>query len=162
MQLSNRNKIFYSPKLWLLIVAMLFIVSYLGYKTEILIAKTASLPHKVFLLAKGSEFNKYDYVAITNHNTTYYGEPSMVKQIIGLPGDLLVVESTDFYINGIHHGKIKNKTSNNKPLTAITTQFIPEGMVFAYAPHPDSFDSRYQELGFVPIEKIRGRAYALF
>lgn len=158
----NNNKILLSPKLWVLVLTMLLAVSYASYKTELLITKTASLPYKVFLLVKNSTFKKYDYVAIKHHNTTYYGEPNMVKQIIGISGDLLVVEGKDFYINGIYYGKIKNNTSHNKPLTAIKTQFIPKDHVFAYAPHIDSFDSRYQELGFVPTAKIRGRAYALF
>ena len=162
MQLNSSNKIFYSPKLWLPVIAMLLLISYCSYKTEVLIAKTASLPYKIFLLAKTHDFKKNNYVAINNHHTTYYGEPNMVKQIIGLPGDLLVIEAEDFYINGIYYGKIKNKTRHNKPLTAVATQFIPTGHVFAYAPHTDSFDSRYQEFGFVSMEKIRGRAYALF
>ena len=50
------------------------------------------------------------------------------------------------------------KTSDGKPLTPISATSVPEGYVFVAGDHPNSFDSRYEEFGLVPIEKIWGKA----
>ena len=42
------------------------------------------------------------------------------------------------------------------------TDVIPEGMVFVAGTHSDSFDSRYKEFGFVPLETVRGQVWPLF
>lgn len=50
------------------------------------------------------------------------------------------------------------KTSQGKPLTPISAAIVPEGYVFVAGDNPNSFDSRYEEFGLVPIEKIWGKA----
>ena len=53
---------------------------------------------------------------------------------------------------------LQEKTSDGKPLTPISATSISEGYVFVAGDHPNSFDSRYEEFGLVPIEKVWGKA----
>lgn len=55
-------------------------------------------------------------------------------------------------------GKPKHLSKTGKILTPIKEQVIPEGHVFLYAPHQDSFDSRYEELGLIHKKALQGRA----
>lgn len=56
----------------------------------------------------------------------------------------------------LHH------TKEGRPLTPLVlNEFgmtIPKGYVFVAGDHPQSFDSRYEEFGLVPVEKIWGKA----
>ncbi|MFM7857631.1 MAG: S26 family signal peptidase [Flammeovirgaceae bacterium] len=39
---------------------------------------------------------------------------------------------------------------------------MPKGFVFLYAPHAKSFDSRYAQVGLVPVNQLQGRLKALW
>jgi signal peptidase I len=54
------------------------------------------------------------------------------------------------------------KTSEGKPLTPLLATSVPEGYVFVAGDNPNSFDSRYEEFGLVPREKIWGKAIVVF
>lgn len=45
---------------------------------------------------------------------------------------------------------------------ANTTKHVPFNHVAVQGDHPKSFDSRYEEFGFVPIQTIKGAAWRLF
>lgn len=49
-------------------------------------------------------------------------------------------------------------TREGNPLTPISIQIVPESYVFVAGDNPHSFDSRYEEFGLVPYEKIWGKA----
>ncbi len=57
---------------------------------------------------------------------------------------------------------IKNKSRNNQALSAIDKKIIGEHQYFAYAPHKDSFDSRYNEIGLIDEKNIVGTAIFAF
>ena len=48
------------------------------------------------------------------------------------------------------------ETSDGRRLYATPAQTIPKEYVFLYSGHIQSFDSRYQELGLVPLSKLQG------
>lgn len=50
------------------------------------------------------------------------------------------------------------RTKYGDPLTPLRAERIPAGYVFVAGDHPRSFDSRYEEFGLVPLDKIWGRA----
>jgi signal peptidase I len=54
------------------------------------------------------------------------------------------------------------KTSEGKPLTPLLAISVPEDYVFVAGDNPNSFDSRYEEFGLVPREKIWGKAIVVF
>ena len=69
---------------------------------------------------------------------------------------------------GSHHFGIEifpllKQTKEGNPLTPLSVknisgEIIPPGYVFVAGDNPNSFDSRYEEFGLVPMEKIWGKA----
>jgi signal peptidase I len=51
-----------------------------------------------------------------------------------------------------------DQTTGGDPLTPLSAKIIPEGALFVLGDHPHSFDSRYEEFGLVPVDKIWGKA----
>ena len=65
------------------------------------------------------------------------------------------------WVNGEAVGRAKPFALDGRPLEAIAPGVVPPGHYFVHADHRDSHDSRYAEIGFVPRERILGRAMAL-
>lgn len=87
---------------------------------------------------------------------------NLIKRIIGVEGDKVHVDSRGkVYVNQQFVGKPQRHANDGRVLTPIKECVIPKGYVFLYAPHPKSFDSRYQEVGLVPITQLNGRLMAL-
>lgn len=87
----------------------------------------------------------------------------LAKIIVGTEGDEVVIEHGRVSVNGEDRGEVLEKSpSSGKPLASIRSCSIPKGFVFVWAPHPHSFDSRYQEMGLIPVESIREVLWSLF
>jgi hypothetical protein len=65
-------------------------------------------------------------------------------------------------VSGKQIGVIKGWSKKSEPLSAIHSGIIPGGKFFAYTPHIDSFDSRYQEIGLIDEKDIIGTAILTF
>ena len=65
----------------------------------------------------------------------------------------------EIFVAGHYVGRAKSHSRDGRPLEAIETQTIPDGFVFMMGTHVDSYDSRYAEIGLIPVERIIGRAY---
>ena len=87
---------------------------------------------------------------------------NIIKRVIGLPGDKVLVRGTKIYINDqelndpwgrwIHGGG-----KNFGPIV------VPEGKVFMMGDNRDaSLDSRYWHDPFLPITRIKGRAFLIY
>jgi conjugative transfer signal peptidase TraF len=130
--------------------------------TQLGINMTPSLPYKLFLTIKGGSFQKGDLVTIAGHPTRYYQNTHFTKQLKGISGDRIRILNQKVYINEDMIGRVYDKTTQGQPLTAQQAQVIPEGMLFVAASHERSFDSRYEEFGLVPVNKVVGRAVVLW
>ena len=85
-----------------------------------------------------------------------------LKTVRGLPGDRVEVdEDRRVSVNGAVLGIAKTHALDGRRLEAIGPGVIPPGRYYVHADHVDSHDSRYAEIGLVPQERIRGRAWAL-
>ncbi|MGN8645018.1 signal peptidase I [Gracilibacillus sp. HCP3S3_G5_1] len=119
---------------------------------------------------------------IVNKASLLFGEPDRfdvivfhatakkdyIKRVIGLPGDSVVYQDDQLYINGqpveepFIHTEIENNQSNyttNFSLQDIpgNDEVVPEGHVFVLGDNrPNSTDSRH--LGFIPMDQIVGIA----
>jgi len=134
----------------------------LPFKSNILISKSDSLPHKIYFLVKGNNWKKGDLVAIKNFITQYTTNQHFTKKIVGIAGDVVTIEGKHILINGVKHAQLKEKTKNHKKLTPIVAQTIPQQYFFVIATHDDSFDSRYQEFGLVRENYIEGKVYPIW
>ncbi|CDZ81954.1 conjugal transfer pilin processing protease TraF [Candidatus Rubidus massiliensis] len=105
-----------------------------------------SLPQTIFILKnRPNKFNYDDYIVFRVNGFT----KKFVKIIKGLPGDTVTIKENYLYINGENCGYIKSQSDSGKKYHPIQEGTIPDGYLYAYASHPDSFDSRYREFGLV-------------
>ncbi len=85
-----------------------------------------------------------------------------LKTVRGLPGDRVEVDrECRVSVNGAVLGIAKTHAMDGRVLDAAQPGVIPPGRYYVHADHIDSHDSRYREIGLVPRERIRGRAWAL-
>jgi len=123
----------------------------------ILFLKTSHHP-----LVENTDIKRGNIVSIQGYALAYVGEKPFSKRVLGLPGDLILKGKREVRIMSKTHEPttlpLLKKTGDGKPLTPISATIIPEGYVFVAGDNPNSFDSRYEEFGLVPSEKIWGRA----
>lgn len=125
---------------------------------RVIVSETDSLPQHYFLHLPTWQPGLNEYTLLYS---PWYGK-KIIKQIIGVEADeLWYDEDQCLWLNQRKIGKAKPRSQDNRALTPIPAQIIPQGFVFVYSEHPSSFDSRYQELGLVPLSKLEGRVIPL-
>ena len=119
---------------------------------------TDSLPEHYFLQLTKFSPTKGDLTIV--HNQFYGGR--LIKKIIGQAGDYITTDAVgDLWVGDKLVGKVYPQTGEGKKLNRTKDQVIPEGQVFLYSPHPKSFDSRYLEVGLVPVAALEGLVIAI-
>lgn len=85
-----------------------------------------------------------------------------VKTVRGLPGARVEVgPDRTVTVDGRNLGTAKTEARDGRPLTPVEPGRVPDGHYYLHARHPDSHDSRYAGVGFVPRDRIRALAVAL-
>ena len=124
---------------------------------------TASLPYRLFVIDKGAHPERSRYVAFRwPGGGSYAAGATFVKQIVGIPGDVVTRVGRHFFVNGRPVGLTKPMSRSGQALAPGPTGTLPTGQYYVRAPHPDSLDSRYALLGWISESQIIGRAYVLF
>ncbi|OJW46978.1 MAG: signal peptidase I [Alphaproteobacteria bacterium 41-28] len=159
----------------MLLVCVVAILGYAVTRTRLYECGSESLQGIKYVLAVNRlSLKRGDIISLSGHDTAYVRGQTLVKKLMGLPGD--VIEQTKMGIQvsqslpGFPKAKVPlssslpllKQTKDGKPLTPLTAARIPPGYVFVAGDHPRSFDSRYEEFGLVPIERIWGKAVAVF
>lgn len=124
-----------------------------------------SLPQSVFLVLKGDKraLATGDYVAFRwVGGGPYKAGMGLLKRIRGVEGDRVETHGRDFYVAGQYVGHAKRLSKTGVPLALGPTGVIPAGHFYMSAPHKDSLDSRYALTGWIPVERVIGRALPLF
>lgn len=119
---------------------------------------TESLPNWAFLVDKKAMPETGDFIDFWPPENPYYEGVSFVKQIVAGPGDVVSCEGREFYVAGELVATAKETSTGGDPLSLGPCGDVPDGHYFVVAPHKDSFDSRYGEIGYVPFRAIRGVA----
>lgn len=142
------------------IVAMLVVAkAAISPYYDIYINKSESLPGVVFILDGTKEPRCGDTVFYTMPKTDpYYGGRTMIKELRGCPGDVITVRDRNFYVNGIFAGRAKLASMSGSPLKEGKVGEIPADHFYVWAPHYDSYDSRYSLVGWLPRDHIIGKA----
>lgn len=124
---------------------------------------TDSLPGLVYLVRPGEQpTSRGEAVAFRPPANRFYPERMVfVKQVLGLPGDHVTRSGRDFFINGEFVATAKWRARSGEPLSPGPVGVIPAGAYFVWTPHPDSYDSRYEDIGWIPAERLVGRARRL-
>lgn len=91
-----------------------------------------------------------------------FGAP-IAKVVVGVAGDMVTIINGRVLVNGVDRGIVLDKSPRTgKPLTSIEPGIIPDGYVYVWAPHPESFDSRYQDIGLIHISRVKERLWRVF
>jgi conjugal transfer pilin signal peptidase TrbI len=142
---------------------------YLGARFRIAIDGQVHLclpPHRVWLIDRydrqphrGATFS---FVAGVAMQPFFAPGQSVVKRMVGLPGDRVAVTAKWTTVNGgpVGEGLALAARLAQPPEAFVREQTVPADAVWMMGGTPDSFDSRYW--GPLPLAQIRGRAYALF
>lgn len=149
-----------SSVLWLCLIplSIWFVIHYqLSWNT------TDSLPQKLFIIKIGTLPAKNDYAMFYAPSTSYFNKKdTLIKKVIGISGDIVTQKGQGFYINGQKIGVAKTHSLKGRPLQSGPTGTIPRGKYFVWTPHLDSYDSRYEEIGWIDESAMVGTAYPLF
>ncbi|MEJ2404152.1 MAG: S26 family signal peptidase [Candidatus Thiodiazotropha sp.] len=94
-------------------------------------------------------------------NRFYPADSLFVKRLVGLPGDRVTYEGSTFFINGVPAATTKPTAKDGRILTPGPVGILPACHYFVATDHPDGYDSRYSDIGWVGCSQIVGRAYAL-
>ncbi|MDF1805787.1 signal peptidase I [Hyphomonas sp.] len=120
---------------------------------------TESLPNWAFIVDSEAIPSRGNRAMFQAPDNPYYDGQPFVKIVAGMPGDLVENRDGEIFVAGHYVGRAKSHSRDGRPLEAIETQNIPDGFVFMMGTHVDSYDSRYAEIGLIPVERIIGRAY---
>lgn len=106
----------------------------------------------------GSDFAYYKEDSFMEKVGKLFKKTLYIKRVIGLPGEHLVIDGDDIYINGeLIEENYTNPDREKFPPNYDQEIEIPEGYVFCVGDNRDrSLDSR--SLGLIPINKVEGTA----
>lgn len=123
--------------------------------------ETESLPNWAFIADQAHRRPvRGDLIAFVPPATPYYPAGMVFGKIVGgVPGDLVERRGRAVYVNGRYIGVVKPRSRSGRPVAPGPVGRIPSGHYFVYTPHPDSLDSRYAVMGWIPQSRILGRAW---
>lgn len=163
-------------KWFIVICTVIAVLSLIASQTHLGECTSGSLQGiRYALFIKSSDIKRGDIVCLKGHTMKYaQGNKTLAKLVLGLPGDRIFrcgrnQLSVISHQNGeegrkkspvqtTHTLPLLKRTRKGEPLTPLSVRTIPEGHIFVAGDHPRSFDSRYEEFGLVPIEKVWGKA----
>lgn len=150
-----------------LLLAIAFLLT-ITHRYQLALNMTESLPQTLFLIDKEDHaLARNDYFAFRwTQGGPIPNGIIVVKQIKGVTGDVIgqrIIDKNAYItINDEPVAKLKARARNGDVLVPIRPTQLTRGEFFAYAPHPDSLDSRYALTGVIKASQIVGRAYPLF
>ncbi|MBJ7499650.1 MAG: S26 family signal peptidase [Sphingopyxis sp.] len=152
-----------------LCAAMLVLGSLADWREDhaLLVNASDSLPNWAFFIHRNKAPARGDNVFFDPPASTllarHFGDRAgpFGKQAIGLPGDLVEHRGDVVLVQGKAVARMKSRTKLGEPLTPGVTGRIPPGCYYLGTPHPDGFDSRYREIGFVCRDRIIGTGRAI-
>jgi len=144
--------------LWIVFAAWLLTENF-GFSVNL----THSLPHKVWLIHLKALPKHGDYVLFEAPSSAKVPkETTVIKQALGIPKDRVTRVGQDFFINDHYVATAKKKSLTGELLIPGPDGVLAEGQYYVSTPHPDSFDSRYQKMGWISQSQIIGVAYPIW
>lgn len=126
----------------------------------IAINSTDSVEHKVFIVRKGVIPDaKGQYIVFQPHDK---GPAPFIKLVGGTRGDTVTREGRSYYVSGKYVGDAKEFSKSGEPTKLGPVGVIPQGSYFVYTGNKDSYDSRYEGIGWVKSSDVIGVAYAVY
>jgi conjugal transfer pilin signal peptidase TrbI len=168
-QVNAKNKIFdfiLSRCFFFWVLLPIFLVCFMCWvRTEMgfAINMTESLPQRFFLVRFNQKPKVGDFIIFKGlEHLKLPAALTFTKQVKGKGGDIVTRQERDFFINGHWVGKAKMHSLKGKPLAVGPVGMIPEGQYYVATEHKDSFDSRYQQMGWISDAQCIGVAHPLW
>ncbi len=134
---------------------------------------SSSLPYTVLWSQKIQSAPCYGQLVAFTHPLSKH---LFLKEIVGLPKDEISICDQQIYINQkqitldknnlyfkqVLVGSFQKSSPSGFRLSPVKATIIPANTVFVRGTHLDSFDSRYEEFGLIPIDQIKEELKALF
>lgn len=163
-------------KLWLPLGAVLgiWVLAYVRVfvdptpRLPLLFNWTDSLPYHVAWLERdAARLDRGEFVLYAFSGTAQVDYPGLRRQpffkiVAGVPGDPIRVADRNVFVGGTYVGFAKLRTFDGRALTPVAASVVPEGRYYVRGTSPDSFDSRYQEAGFVARAEVIGKVSPWF
>lgn len=158
-------------------LAVLFVIWVLAFqrlfvdpvpRVPLLVNWTASLPYRIAWLERGvTQLERGDFVLYAFSGKAVADYPGLAGQpffkiVAGVPGDPIRVEDRNVFVADGYVGFAKLRTFDGRPLRPVESAVVPSGHYYVRGTGADSFDSRYQEAGFVAPAQIVGRVTPWF
>jgi signal peptidase I len=170
--LVKRNEVFEWIKALLIAAALVFLIRWLAF-TPFIVDGESMMPN--FHNGERMIVNKliYDIRDPERSEVIVFLAPEgkdFIKRVVGLPGDKVRVDGDNVYINGepisepyiqdeIDKAALEGRIYNNSTLSITEEVTVPANSLFVMGDNrPRSKDSRFSQVGFVPYDKIVGRA----
>jgi len=146
---------------WLALSFVALEIGLAGHRPEINLSD--SLPDLIYLLDVGTPFEKGDLVQfpVPPGVTDPAFNKDFVKKVVGIAGDAIERRDGVVYVAGVEVGRVLDATKQGRPLAPGPTGRIPPGFVFVQGLSERSYDSRYQDVGLIPVARILGRVRIL-
>jgi conjugal transfer pilin signal peptidase TrbI len=122
--------------------------------------ETDSLPNWAFIADQAHRVPKRGDLVVFMPPPNPFYPPRMAfgKIVGGAPGDLVERRGRAFFVNGHLIGLAKTHARDGRAVEPGPVGRIPPGHYFVYTPSPDSLDSRYALMGWIPQSRILGLA----
>lgn len=146
----------------ILLILPIAICCVLSQYYTIAINQTESLSGTIFLVRKGILPNRQDQFVVFQAPETSRHQTNLIKLVGGMAQDHVTRQGLDYYINNRFIGSAKLHDKTGHPVKLSDTGIIPEGKYFVYTKHEDSYDSKYQEIGWIDQHSIIGVAYEIY
>lgn len=128
-------------------------------------AVSKSLPGLVYLVELGTlPTRRGEAIAfIPPPNRFYPAGLKFTKLAMGLPGDVITRDPANrrVFVNGQNLGQLQTSSSRGELLPG-PVGVVPPDHYWVWTPHPQSLDSRYADIGYIPRDRVLGRAVRLF
>ena len=125
---------------------------------------TPSMPGRLYLVElRERPPRRGELVAFQPPPTPAYPPDAVfLKYVVGLPGDRVETSGRQWHLNQRLLGRIKRHALSGRRLEPGPQGHIPVGRYAMWSPEEDSYDSRYQEIGWIDRNRIIGFARRVF
>lgn len=106
------------------------------------------------------DLQRFDIVVVNPHLENTSNNKTIIKRVIGLPGDTIEYKSQQLYINGLVLKDLyaKGNTTDFSLKSIYGFDKVPNDTIFVLGDNrEESLDSRFKEIGFISLNDIKGK-----
>ncbi|MGE7885025.1 signal peptidase I [Bacillus sp. NPDC094077] len=106
------------------------------------------------------DLQRFDIVVVNSPLENTSNKKTIIKRVVGFPGDTIEYKSQQLYINGrqVKDAYSKGKTANFSLKSIYGFERVPNDTIFVLGDNrEESLDSRFKEIGFISLNNIEGK-----